>query len=143
MMLSRTGWDRTPLSVAARPVRAGGHHGDVPRVRPTGGPHLLLLLLLLVRHYCGRAITAVPVCVKPEAGEVGSYPDLTPRLQRTLPIRTAGHVLEPVLQQVNGRQHLRRKTGLQLRWAEAAGRGGREAEGRGPEAGGRREAGLL
>ena len=33
----------TPLSVAVRPVRAGGHHGDVPRVRPTGGPHLLLL----------------------------------------------------------------------------------------------------
>ena len=45
MMLSRTGWDVTPLPVATRPVRAGGHHGDVPRVRPTGGPHLLLLLL--------------------------------------------------------------------------------------------------
>ena len=45
MMLSRTGWDVTPLSVATRPVRAGGHHGDVPRVHPTGGLHLLLLLL--------------------------------------------------------------------------------------------------
>ena len=47
MMLSRTGWDRPPLSVAARPVGAGGHHGDVPRVRPDRGAPLLLLLLLL------------------------------------------------------------------------------------------------
>ena len=37
MMLSRTGWDRTPLSVWAKPVRVGGHHGDLPSVRPTGG----------------------------------------------------------------------------------------------------------
>ena len=43
MMLRRVGTE-TPLSVAVRPVRAGGHHGDVPRGRPTGGPHLLLLL---------------------------------------------------------------------------------------------------
>mmetsp|Transcript_40764 Transcript_40764/g.68307 ORF Transcript_40764/g.68307 Transcript_40764/m.68307 type:complete len:129 (-) Transcript_40764:2852-3238(-) len=44
MMLSRTGWDETPLPVARQTVGAGGHHGDVPRGRPTGGPHLLLLL---------------------------------------------------------------------------------------------------
>ena len=44
MMLRRTGRDRDPLSVAVRPKRAGGHYGDVQRVRPTGGPHLLLLL---------------------------------------------------------------------------------------------------
>ena len=43
-MLSRTGRIETPLSVAVRPVRAGGHYGDVARVRPTGGSHLLLSL---------------------------------------------------------------------------------------------------
>ena len=60
MMLSRTGRDRDPLSVAVRPVRAGGHHGDVPRVRPTGGLHLLLLLLLLLR--CAVLCCAVLCC---------------------------------------------------------------------------------
>ena len=52
MMLSRTGRDRASLSIVARWVRAGGHHGVVWWVRPTGGPHLLLLLLgaCLVLH---------------------------------------------------------------------------------------------
>ena len=49
MMLSCTGpAARAPPSIAARSMRAGGHHGVVWRVRPTWGPHLLLLLLLVV-----------------------------------------------------------------------------------------------
>ena len=34
-----------PSRSPTRPRRAGGHRGDVPRGRPMGGPHLLLLLL--------------------------------------------------------------------------------------------------
>ena len=64
MTLSRTGWGRTPLSVATRPMRAGGHHGDVPRVRPTGGPHLLLLLLLLIASWL-KLLLVVTLCALP------------------------------------------------------------------------------
>ena len=48
MMLHRTGPAvRVPLiDRRSRSVRAGRHHGDVERVCPTRGPHLLLLLLL-------------------------------------------------------------------------------------------------
>ena len=42
MMLSRTGRDRASLWIAARLVGACRHHGVEWRVRPTGGPHLLL-----------------------------------------------------------------------------------------------------
>ena len=45
MMLSRTGRDATPLPVAAKPMRAGGHHRDVPRMHPIRRPHLLPPLL--------------------------------------------------------------------------------------------------
>ena len=49
MQCSRdTGRDRASLSIVARSVRAGGHHGVVWRVRPSGGLHRLLLLLLLL-----------------------------------------------------------------------------------------------
>ena len=62
MMLSSTGADRMPLWVAARPVRAGGHHRDMPRVSPTGGPHLLLLLLLSLCSLCVNALCVSFVC---------------------------------------------------------------------------------
>ena len=52
MMLSRTCRDRASLSIVVRSERASGHHGVVWRVRPTGGPHLLLLLLLLCVCVC-------------------------------------------------------------------------------------------
>ena len=55
MMLSRTGWDRNPplgRSQTGEGGETGGHHGDVPRVRPTGGPHLLLLLLCVCVCVC-------------------------------------------------------------------------------------------
>ena len=44
MMLSQTGRDRASPSIAARSVGAGGHHGVVWWVHPTGVPYLLLLL---------------------------------------------------------------------------------------------------
>ena len=50
----------------ARSVRAGGHHGVVWRVCPTGGPHRLLLLLLLGADVfvwiCMRFCLCVDVC---------------------------------------------------------------------------------
>ena len=55
MMLNQTGPTvRVPLiDRRSRSVGAGWHHGDGARVRPTGGPHLLLHPLL--RYQCMRA----------------------------------------------------------------------------------------
>ena len=45
MMLSRTGWDETPLPVACQTVEGRRAPWGCAAGAPTGGPHLLLLLL--------------------------------------------------------------------------------------------------
>ena len=72
-------------------VRAGGHHGDVPRVRPTGGPHLLLLLLCVCGwRVCGVFFACVfygrldPWCSGPPLQEVGDVRETSHRRQTSV-----------------------------------------------------------
>ena len=46
VMVSRAGQDTDPPLGWGKPGMAGRHHGDVPWVRATGGPHLRLLLTM-------------------------------------------------------------------------------------------------
>ena len=54
---------KPPSRSRARPWRAGGHHGDVPRGRPTGGPHLLLLLNKKTPAVATDRLVCAPPCV--------------------------------------------------------------------------------
>ena len=65
MMPNQTGPAvRVPLiDRRSRSVGAGRRHGDGARVRPPGGPHLLLLLLLCVNFVCACVHVCVSVCV--------------------------------------------------------------------------------
>ena len=71
MMLNRTGpaVRVPPIDRQSRLVRTGRLHVDGARVRPTRGPHLLLLLLLLLLCVCvcvgGWVGGCVRACVRP------------------------------------------------------------------------------
>ena len=69
MMLSRSGRDRDPPCLSnARLMRAGRHHGVVWWVRPTGGRHLLLLLLLKVSQmsftFMTKHVQSMPLVIQ-------------------------------------------------------------------------------